>query len=160
MTTSFGGSGIFDVWFLFTGANWLDAKPLENYKVNEFDSFTLDDLMERVQASELMSAGGVRGINTIRKWIDAELIPEPEIVKNPGGSGTVRLWEPWVVNRCRKIKELRADGKKPAEIKNLLGTNWADERLAFASASPRHLAFREVCERADRSQALLALRER
>ena len=59
------------------------------------------------------------------------MIPKPTVKSLSTGRGRTSHWPDWVLQRCRRIRQLQKAGKSLDEIRDILGTNWKVEGAKF-----------------------------
>jgi MerR HTH family regulatory protein len=71
-----------------------------------------------VTSKQLLKVAGLKSARTLKRWADAGFIPQTQIGTHPDGHGKMGFWPDWVLERCRKIVELRRQGHSiPAAIR-------------------------------------------
>ncbi len=93
------------------------------------------DKMQKITTTELLNKLGLKSARTVRKWRDLGLIPDPELDNVADGRGRAAYWEPWVVDRCVKIRQLVTRGKNLTEIGELLEKDFSKAKRSYRSYS-------------------------
>ncbi len=90
--------------------------------------------MAKVSSQEIMEATGIQNSVTLTRWHQMNLIPKPIVETHPSGRGKMSYWPEWVLQRCLRIKQLRAKGIQLDAIKEFLGTDWKTESDRYAKS--------------------------
>ena len=98
---------------------------------------------------------GIESSKTLTRWYQRGLIPKPELGTHPNGRGKMGYWEPWVLERCLRIRQLMAAGKELGEIADMLGSDWD----AAAKVVRRKYVFADVSNKMDFQAGLESLRD-
>lgn len=107
----------------------------------------------RITTKEVLRQTGIKSGKTLTRWHQDGLIPPPEVGPPQTGRGRVAYWPHWVVDRCRKIRQMVKDGKTLAQVREILGSDWSAEetkagrRRDYDFAEVAAVYARQECER-------------
>ena len=59
--------------------------------------------------AEILKTAGITR-RTFNRWMEEGLVPRPRMVPGPSGRGQAGVWDVWVVERARRIKQLQGKG--------------------------------------------------
>ncbi len=107
-----------------------------------------------VTSREIMEICEIKNVKTLTRWYQAGLIPEPNVQRHPGGAGRIAFWPEWVLNHCRAIKQLTANGQTIEQIKETFGSDW--ETIAHRY---QRYNFLEVSQKMDFDNAMWSVQE-
>jgi hypothetical protein len=63
-----------------------------------------------ISSKDLLEKTGIKSIRTLTRWHKRGIIPKPLIHTHPSGRGKMAYWPDWVLDKCKKIVELRKKG--------------------------------------------------
>lgn len=107
-----------------------------------------------VTSREIMKSLGIKNIKTLTRWHQYCVIPEPTVENHPGGIGRIGCWPDWVLEHCRVIKQLVAEGQTLRQVADTFGDDWN----AIARRYQRY-SFAEVNKKMDLENKVTILRE-
>jgi DNA-binding transcriptional MerR regulator len=91
-----------------------------------------------LSSKEILDATEIKAGKTLTRWHQQGLIPPPTVDTHPNGRGKMAYWPDWVLERCKRIKQLVATGYSLEQIEQLLGKDWEDEEKRWQHRTERY----------------------
>ena len=97
-----------------------------------------------VNSTSLLKSLPIGTSRTLIRWHQAGLIPPPSVTTHPSGRGKMSYWPDWIVDRCRRILDMKKQGYTLTAIRDALGSDWQSEEKAWNARQNRSSGLKVV----------------
>src|SRR5688500_16508550 len=95
-----------------------------------------------ITSTDILNTTGLKSSNTLTRWHQRGLIPQPLVRTHPSGRGMISYWPDWVLDRCVRIVELQKEGHSLESAARMLQIEQWNRALAQLESQPESISDR------------------